>query len=546
MHRFQNLPRSCFVPFPVFPVEAPVAVWTNEGFLGSFDVFRHAFIASSHTGCSAGATYALAERYGGDGLGRNGGGARCGVVAGIQIKGVGRNPLASRGTDYYHSYGGASLKEAALDAIWGEVAEVALPHGGVRCLGVVATGTNVPVKYPSTQESDVAPRAIYFRKPALRMGHLLRAAYFDSETGYIEGGIADNIRTQATIRWWLDPSQQSSVEGVLSPAKADRIEIASTRIKECLLKHAAQLAAARVKRLMHGSLTGSNICLDGRWIDFVSSSAISDFGPVVIPRGSPDFLHEEDLIFRALNQLMFYVNKYADLGIDVGAEVRSVWKVFLTRFRECLELEFLKLFGIEFSEISAIPTSIRTSLYSSMQEVNHQGAGHPFSILSVDPEHIPEMPERFGTNKLNEAIAAASLARSSDELEQLVGPAIPHEQTRRVFLSNVSLLDSWLNEKQGRSPTRLFKTLCRNAPLQFLYRTDLHPRIVARYQDPASMSNLISEVVGNANLLLGEAALHVANVNRRPTLDDTRALLMSLYPDYLRSSISDEKLWRSL
>ena len=58
------------------------------------------------------------DRYGGSGIGKNGGSGRCAIINGVQIKGVGRTQLAVSDDDLWHSYGGLNLQ----DAIYGSVA----------------------------------------------------------------------------------------------------------------------------------------------------------------------------------------------------------------------------------------------------------------------------------------------------------------------------------------------------------------------------------------------------------------------------------------
>src|SRR6201999_699159 len=101
------------------------------------------------------------------------------------------------------------------------------------------------------------------------------------------------------------------------------------------------------KRLMHGSLTASNIGFDGSWLDFGSMSAVSDYGRLILPRGAPDFLNEERTIYQALRDLVFYINKYIDAGARskplAADKYCSVLKDALSAHED---LEFEKLTGL--------------------------------------------------------------------------------------------------------------------------------------------------------------------------------------------------------
>lgn len=62
-----------------------------------------------------------AERYGGVGVGRNGGGARCAIEGSISIKGNGPNPLVDKGSPPGYSHGGMSTAECLQEAAWSTV-----------------------------------------------------------------------------------------------------------------------------------------------------------------------------------------------------------------------------------------------------------------------------------------------------------------------------------------------------------------------------------------------------------------------------------------
>ena len=146
------LPVTSFVPFEARRCKEPCEFWKNEKQSDpNFDLTEFA-ISSPLSGEASTSHHAeqlelLADRYGGDGIRNHGGGVRCAIWRGMQIKGVGANILGSnKQTDFFHSYGGASLQEGIRDSLWGEVCNVALPYGGVRVAGLVGTGTVIPPK----------------------------------------------------------------------------------------------------------------------------------------------------------------------------------------------------------------------------------------------------------------------------------------------------------------------------------------------------------------------------------------------------------------
>ena len=175
-----TLPPECFVPFYANKARLPTIIWRNPELPG-LSLEHHAYfapLADDELGSYETTTRSfLGERYGGDGLGANGGGVRCGLAGGVQVKGIGKNALAGSGTNFFHAYGGATLNEAILEAIWGEVCHLALPFGGVRALGILGTGTRVPLRYPKAGEDTTTARALLVRESPLRPAHYMRAIF---------------------------------------------------------------------------------------------------------------------------------------------------------------------------------------------------------------------------------------------------------------------------------------------------------------------------------------------------------------------------------
>ena len=75
--------------------------------------------------------FLLGERYGGRGVGDHSG-VRCGLDGDIQIKGVGRNILAGKNSEFLRSHGGVTLSEAIREPLWGEICHHVLPLGLCR------------------------------------------------------------------------------------------------------------------------------------------------------------------------------------------------------------------------------------------------------------------------------------------------------------------------------------------------------------------------------------------------------------------------------
>lgn len=479
------LPDTSFAPFRARRLRSPEILWVNprvrdplmlelaaaclpvEGEIG-----KPSFTSND--------VPMLAERYGGEGLGRNGGGARCGLVGGMQVKGVGRNPLAASDTDFFHSYGGATIAEAILEAIWGEVIHSSLPSGGARVLAIIGTGTKVPVKFPRKREPIVTRRVLIVRQPILRAGHFMRAIY-------------SNIEIDKTNRFYdttrtVNALQYLPLHFFPETNQKDKVFIYEHAVKSVdlfLERSAVQIATARVKRIMHGSLTASNISIDGGWHDFASISALSDYGRILLPRGSPDFLHEEELVVRAATDLLFYIEKY--LGSNHSRHTLNMHRPLISRFRTALQEhvinKFILLTGLPEKLLKILPQSLHTHFSSACIACASTGTKYPFRILSEDNEYSPIMPEKMGEIHLNSVLIESAYRLHQNlavDFDNLTKRDSRVQELRDAFRSVVM----WALATQSTPSTRaalldyiVLNAIRRNSQVASLYRTVLYDQI---------------------------------------------------------------------
>jgi hypothetical protein len=195
-----------------------------------------------------------AERYGGHGVGTNGGGARVGNYAGFQIKGTGPNPLGDRAHSTWHSYGSLHLVDAAYEAIISTVLNRLLPHGCVKTFGLIFTNSSGAL-HARGSELHPASGALLVREQSVRPAHFMRAALF-SPTKPSEL-MPDRHRVRAVNRQLR--KQFGNDNGYIK------------YLGTFILSAAEQFAFALAARITHGALTPSNICLDGRWIDLTET-----------------------------------------------------------------------------------------------------------------------------------------------------------------------------------------------------------------------------------------------------------------------------------
>jgi len=196
----------------------------------------------------------FAERYGGVGLATNGGGARVVNLADVQIKGVGANALAGQGTPSSHSYGGLDIQGAVKEIIYSRLLGRISPVGVQGIEGLILLDET-----SALHNGNKAPSVLLVRERVARPGHFLPCV---------------NFRPKPEHR----ASMQSDYSRVLGIYKSiGRHALLSefyTLVQHFLDKCADQLSFFRVARLVHGALTPSNLCLDGRVLDTALCSFI--------------------------------------------------------------------------------------------------------------------------------------------------------------------------------------------------------------------------------------------------------------------------------
>jgi serine phosphatase RsbU (regulator of sigma subunit) len=195
-----------------------------------------------------------ADRYLGSRMGAAQGAGRAAFLPGLNanIKGVGRTPLAApaQGGDFSHEHGGAPAREGLLEATWGLVSENMFSTGGTRILAVIDLGDNTPWK-----DGGFEPRALI-----VRVGNQLRPAH-----------IFDRSATPDTPDTFERMARES---GILVETAKGEIDYRATMLEA--LDRQARLSAENYRnRVLHGSVTTSNMEWDGGMLDHGTTTSVS-------------------------------------------------------------------------------------------------------------------------------------------------------------------------------------------------------------------------------------------------------------------------------
>jgi len=190
----------------------------------------------------------FAERYGGFGIYKNGGGARAGTLKNAQLKGIGPNCLVGDHDDLQHKHGSLDNFSAITETIYSNVLDKILPKGTIKVIGLI----EIPESYPqSTINSD--RKYILVREPCIRVGHFLRASEFQPKLEYKSQLACDVARVKRSIK------RLPNILGGHDDFKNNFLSI--------IENNATQFGFAQAARILHGTLSPSNISLDGKWLD---------------------------------------------------------------------------------------------------------------------------------------------------------------------------------------------------------------------------------------------------------------------------------------
>lgn len=489
------LPSSSFVKCTVVPISSASILWENRRLQPKRRLLEYGYVrpdSSVKSNLPGDCRTVYGERYGGQGLAANGGGVRCGLMEDVQIKGVGPNQLAGATTEFFHRFGGATLQEGILEATWGEIVSQVLPYGSARTFGLLDTSTTVPVKFPRTDGPTQIARVLILREPKLRPAHFFRAVFFKPNDA--TGLLHDTERTRRAIQR-IDHAL--ACHDLIALENSVNISSIEQGLVNLFVRHAHQIGAARAKRLMHGSLTSSNVGMDGSWLDFGSISALNDYGRIIIPRGAPDFLREEALFFNTAENLIFYLRKYFPrFAGESELTAAQLFTVMQKEIQRKFSRELIKLSGFSESQLKTLPRDITHNFAEVLQTIQRCGNLTPFTILSVDNDKIPTMPHQTGTYHLNTILQQLAMS-DTPAIAELRVTALPSALRHKLISTYFACLNGLAHEQDEateRLVTRLH-ALRLNAPLTRLWRTNLYPEIEHLTLGKDDVQALINELV---------------------------------------------------
>lgn len=315
------LPYLAFEKFKTYKLRNAEVAWVNEkliksyGVEGSLDELKqhmlneYAFVSSGYTTDrklnAKRKKYFFADRYGSRHEVCHGGSGRCGFDGKFQVKGIGITPLLAQNMSQSHKHGKMFIDEAILEAIWGEVCHKHLPLGGVRTLAIIKTNVEEPFVYLGGSPST--PCALAVREFAVRPAHFERCTFFWPSRKYLHLRDNDADRVTECTNYFVNAValKQSELEGN---------SVLYVALKKLVSVIALQMACSRIKGIPHGSLTSSNISIDGRFLDFGTITAVPDFGHYRLAQGVGAVWDDHQLVKEWLRNLASTLSHYSSYG----------------------------------------------------------------------------------------------------------------------------------------------------------------------------------------------------------------------------------------
>lgn len=354
------------VPFDTYPASTTLIWSTSE--VGNEEVLRCACsYLSDSTGFGTAKVF-LAERYGGSGIQRNGGGARCGFDGCYQVKGIGANPLVGLGTDWHHSNGALAADHAIYEAIWGEVLAQLLPYGAVRAQAVLLTDKYIDINFERNNRR--ARRALLVREPVIRPAHFERAPYFRPQPEYVGKMIHDAQRVRSVIRL-LSDYLPTPTDGFSEGAYQDPQRHCVEGLCELARRQARQMAFCRTRFLML-TTSPSNVAMDGRLLDFTGLNCLFpcdhryDFDYRL---KLAQMMREPAILQQGLSDLCLYIGKYLFGSAFTSFAQQQVGACFQHAFQEACYRGYLALLGIPVDILPSkeIPNALKQLVNSFMK-----------------------------------------------------------------------------------------------------------------------------------------------------------------------------------
>lgn len=346
---YDRPPSACLIPFQGVRVKSPKVLWaksgenriTTEQAAAYCYVNKNCYSMSDIDVDEADEVTLFAERYGGPGVGKNGGGVRCGNIHNVQIKGIGTNPLVGYNEKEKHSNGIYDLHDAAFEVFGSEIYGIILPVGVVHSIALLDIGDS---GYEGSGSNEKSKRGVLLREPCLRPAHYLRATDYQTPWFY----------------WAVVPPDVARLRA--ANKELSNILVDDRGLIKFLLsfleKTAIQMSFSWVNRICHSGLSASNIAFDGRWLDFSYISFLRNLEDFKGESRLVSFSEERKVAFGFVEYFVRQYSKYVRRTYRSG-ELREFYDARLEYHSVDALLKYLGLDKINRESNSEYKTSAK-------------------------------------------------------------------------------------------------------------------------------------------------------------------------------------------
>jgi len=311
---------------------------------------------------------AVADRYGGIGIGRNGGSGRAVVVNGYQVKGIGRTPLASVLADPAHTSGRSYLEECVRETVFSELVDAEFPFGAVPTLAIVETG--LFQTWHSDNGAKPERQCLLVRPAFMRPAHFTRATeHHDNDP---KEGFRDAMRVAHMLRTSADLFGQDRLIG---------------EWRQLWLNWAEQLAYAYVHRLNLSGNSESNIAWDGKLLDFGAMTALPSWARINTIQGGPPSGMDMLYLMEAFKAIMPFFARHVNADLASEKQITATLAQVTDRYRRTVVREVLRTVGLTRTQCSQLlRTSLANRIASAVNRLVTHFAREQFAIFDGTPE----------------------------------------------------------------------------------------------------------------------------------------------------------------
>ncbi len=253
------------------------------------------------------------ERYGGYGVGTNGGGVRCGNIDVFQLKGIGVSPVVGKYTDFAHSSGIYSIDESMTEIVNSVIYEVILPVKPVKYYALFYIGSSHFIENPQYIHHSM----LALRQLVTRPAHFMRAEKFKPLN--INKKIINNDKSRVKeSNLWLKEELGS-----------DRSFV---NLLDLMITNSAELFAfTSIHRIAHGALSPSNISIEGHWLDLTNMTFTPSNENYRASFETVSYVDEKLYFEKIIDEFAYNYSKYNDVYINTD-NIKEKYRALLSQF----------------------------------------------------------------------------------------------------------------------------------------------------------------------------------------------------------------------